>query len=92
MGVPYLINPVEKMKKPSPGISRPDRLSETGLRRLEKQLQTGAGISDQVLTQWINKYGEPARKIINKYGRLTNTDIKEIGDIWELDSFVTDPF
>ena len=79
MDVLYL-NPAEQMKKPSPGISRSDRLPEEGLRRLEKQLQTGAGISDQVLVQWIKKYGEPAREIIKKFGRLTNNDGKEIDD------------
>jgi len=65
--------PMKKMAKPSPGISRLDRLSEEGLRRLEKQLQTGAGISDEVLAQWIKKYGEPALEIIKKYRPLPET-------------------
>ena len=55
--------------RPVPGITRSERLSEEGLKRLEKQLATGAEMSGQVLAQWIRKYGEPAREIIKKHGR-----------------------
>ena len=30
----------------------------------------GAGISNQVLAQWIRRYGDPAREVIKKYRRL----------------------
>jgi hypothetical protein len=54
-------------KQPVPGVSRPERLSEEGLARLENQLKAGAHISPQVLAQWIKRYGEPAVAIIKKY-------------------------
>ena len=54
--------------KPAPGISREKRLSDEGLRRLERQLLSGAKMSKQVLAQWIKRYGEPAREIIVKHG------------------------
>jgi outer membrane scaffolding protein for murein synthesis (MipA/OmpV family) len=56
-------------KRPAPGVSRADRLSEEGLKRLEKQLETGAGMSDQILLQWVRRYGEPARDILKRHGR-----------------------
>ncbi|WP_456374928.1 hypothetical protein [Thiolapillus sp.] len=56
-------------KHPSPGISRNQRLSDEGLQRLEKQLASGAGISEQVLAQWIRRYGDAARKRIRAAGR-----------------------
>jgi len=55
--------------KPRPGVSRSDRLSDEGLSRLEKQLESGVNISSQVLAQWIKRYGDPARKIIKKHHR-----------------------
>jgi hypothetical protein len=55
--------------KPSPGVSRSDRISNAGLERLEKQLQHGSQVSDAVLTQWIRRYGEAAREIIRTAGR-----------------------
>ncbi len=54
--------------KPSPGISRQQRISDEGLKRLKKQLQCGARISDVVLQQWITRYGDEARVIIEAYG------------------------
>jgi len=54
-------------RKSLPGISRDYRISDEGLQRLEKQLKSGAGISQQVLAQWIKRYGEPASEIIKKY-------------------------
>ena len=55
---------------PTPGISRQARISEQGLARLEAQLLRGTGISNQVLAQWIRRYGEPARALIESHGRL----------------------
>ena len=52
-----------------PGVSRDDRISEAGLERLERQLQNAARVSDPVLSQWIRRYGEPARELIRKHGR-----------------------
>ncbi len=54
------------MKK-EPGISRSDRISDEGLRRLEQQLVNGAKISPMVLEQWVKRYGEAAEKLIKKY-------------------------
>ena len=59
-------------KPPAPGISRPERLSSERLKRLEQQLQFGSQISDPVLTQWIRRYGEPAREIIRRHDRYHN--------------------
>jgi len=52
---------------PTPGVSRSDRLSDEGLTRLEKQLESGVNISSQVLAQWIKRYGDPAREIIKRH-------------------------
>ena len=65
-------------KKFTPGISRENRLSDEGLQRLEKHLAAGTRISRPVLAQWIKRYGDSARKIIQHYGvytdELDNTD------------------
>jgi hypothetical protein len=53
-----------------PGISRNGRLSDEGLRRLEQQLERGGQISDAVLAQWIRRYGNAAREIIARHGRM----------------------
>lgn len=50
-----------------PGVTRNDRLSDEGLKRLEKQFQSGVRISEAVLQQWIKRYGDDAEKIISKY-------------------------
>lgn len=50
-----------------PGVSREQRISDEGLQRLERQLQRGAKINEPVLAQWIRRYGEPARALIQKY-------------------------
>ena len=50
-----------------PGVSREQRISDEGLQRLERQLQRGARISEPVLAQWIRRYGEPAKALIQKY-------------------------
>ena len=56
-------------KPPQPGIRRADSDAAEGLRRLQDHLQNGAAISDQVLVQWIRRYGDPARCLIKRYGR-----------------------
>jgi hypothetical protein len=56
---------------PRPGVSRSDRLSDEGLNRLEKQLESGINISSKVLAQWIKRYGDAARKIIKKHHRYS---------------------
>jgi hypothetical protein len=50
-----------------PGITRADRVSEEGLQRLERQLQRGARISEQVKQQWVKRYGQQALDIISRY-------------------------
>jgi hypothetical protein len=55
------------VRKPSPGVSRERRISDEGLQRLEKQLQSGINISEQVLNQWVKRYGTEARDLITKY-------------------------
>ena len=52
---------------PSPGISRQNRLSEEGLLRLDQQLAEGRKISKVVLQQWLKRYGDKAKDIMNKY-------------------------
>ena len=50
-----------------PGVSREARISEEGLGRLERQLQRGARMADQVKRQWIRRYGEAAIELFRKY-------------------------
>ena len=50
-----------------PGVSREQRISDEGLLRLQKQLQSGVRISEQVLRQWVKRYGEAAELVIQKY-------------------------
>jgi hypothetical protein len=61
---------VIRMKKhgPAPGVSRDNRISDDGLERLNKQLDRGVKISQPVLLQWIKRYGEAARTIIEQHG------------------------
>ena len=66
-------------KQSLPGISRDCRISDEGLQRLEKQLQSGAGVSDQVLAQWIKRYGELAVGIIKQYERYSADLEKLVG-------------
>ena len=58
-----------KDRQPSPGISRAERLSDEGLQRLDRQLACASQISDAVLTQWLQRYGESARAVIRQHGR-----------------------
>jgi len=50
-----------------PGVSREQRISDEGLKRLQKQLQSGVRISEPVLQQWVKRYGDAAKDIIQKY-------------------------
>ena len=50
-----------------PGVSRDNRISAEGLQRLERQLQRGARIGQQVRQQWIRRYGQAAIDIMQKY-------------------------
>lgn len=59
-------------KSSVPGVSREARISDEGLQRLEKHLQKGAKINQQVLKQWIKRYGKPAREIIRQHGQYTS--------------------
>jgi len=52
---------------PHPGVSRNQRISDEGLARLDKQLRLGVKVSRAVLEQWIKRYGDEARVIIEKY-------------------------
>ncbi len=57
------------LKKPCPGVSREQRIADEGLRRLKKQFQSGVRISEVVLQQWIKRYGDEARIIIQRYNQ-----------------------
>ena len=57
-------------RRHTPGVSRPERLSDEGLARLEKQLAAGVRISAVVLDQWIRRYGDAAREIIARHKDL----------------------
>jgi hypothetical protein len=59
--------------KPQPGVSRENRLSPEGLERLEKQLSSGARMTDAVLKQWIIRYGDAARNILRSHGRYRSS-------------------
>lgn len=49
------------------GVSREKRISDEGLQRLEAQLARGMAIREEVLQQWVKRYGEAARVIIDRY-------------------------
>ena len=55
-------------KHPVPGISRNQRVSDEGLARLEKQLQSGIKINTLVLREWVKRYGAAANNLLKKYG------------------------
>ena len=55
-------------KKSGPGVAREQRISDEGLLRLQKQLESGIRVSDMVLQQWIKRYGDDARVIIQRCG------------------------
>ena len=50
-----------------PGIQRQQRISDEGLKRLEKQLRSGTKISATVKQQWIKRYGQQAQQVFDKY-------------------------
>ena len=52
----------------TPGIARENRISDEGLQRLDKQLRCGAKINSAVLTQWIRRYGDAAREVMQNHG------------------------
>ena len=54
----------------TPGVSRDERISDEGLQRLERQLQSGARISAMVLRQWVKRYGDDARELLQRYDAL----------------------
>ena len=60
----------DRENKSKPGVSRSERLSGEGLKRLEIQLQRGARISEAVLRQWEKRYGEAALVLIKKYSKV----------------------
>ena len=55
-------------KKPTPGVSRDSRISDDGLARLERHLRLGSRISPAVLQQWVKRYGDDARQLLEKFG------------------------
>ena len=55
----------------TPGVSRGARLSDEGLQRLEKRLASGIRLNTPVLAQWIHRYGEAAREIIQRHGQYS---------------------
>jgi hypothetical protein len=55
-------------KKPASGVSRESRISGDGLARLERHLQSGIRISPIVLQQWVKRYGDDARQLLEKFG------------------------
>ncbi len=55
------------IKKSTPGVSREDRIADEGLARLEKHLKMGSKISKSVLQQWIRRYGDDARALLQRY-------------------------
>jgi len=58
---------VNKTEGKKPGISRQKRLSDEGLQRLERQLASGSRLKQNILQQWLKRYGHAAEVIINKY-------------------------
>lgn len=59
--------------QPSPGVSRHKRLSEEGLQRLERQLQSSMRVGEAVLLQWVRRYGDAAIRRIEESGRMTES-------------------
>jgi len=55
-----------------PGVIRDQRISDEGLIRLQKQLQSGVRISEPVLQQWVKRYGDAAKTVIQKYRKELN--------------------
>jgi len=62
---------IDDKKSRSPGVSRDVRHTDEGLQRLEKQLASGIRVNTPVLAQWIHRYGEAAREIIQRHGQYS---------------------
>ena len=58
--------------KSIPGVSRINRISDEGLQRLDRLLSRGGKIARPVLSQWIKRYGDPARQIIKNHNCYTD--------------------
>ncbi len=58
-------------RRPQPGVSRERRLSEEGLQRLQRQLESSMRVSAPVLLQWVRRYGDEAVRLIERSGRMT---------------------
>ena len=58
-------------RSPRPGVSRGERLSDEGLERLQRQLQSTMGLRDTILLQWVRRYGQAAIRLIEENGRMT---------------------
>lgn len=68
-------------KQSNPGVTRDDRIADEGLQRLDKQLGSGVRVSQQVLSQWIKRYGKPAVEIIKRHGCYSAAlDVEESGE------------
>jgi hypothetical protein len=52
----------------TPGVSRENRISDEGLNRLRKHLQSGPKMSKTVLDQWVKRYGDEAVKVLQEFG------------------------
>jgi len=52
----------------NPGISRENRISNEGLLRLRRQLQSGTRLSKPVLDQWVQRYGDKAIELLKEFG------------------------
>ena len=63
-----------KQARPSPGVSRADRISDDGLERLRRQLSRGINISQPVLQQWVRRYGNEAAELIREHGYKVTVD------------------
>ena len=50
-----------------PGIERNQCISDDGLARLQKQLESGRKLSRTVLSQWIIRYGDAAKQLIKHH-------------------------
>ena len=57
-----------KQARPTPGVSRADRICDDGLDRLRRQLSRGMKISQPVLQQWVRRYGNEAAELIREHG------------------------
>jgi len=59
-------------KKPNPGVSREERISNEGVQRLNNHLTNGARMKPAILKQWIKRYGDSARYLIKQHDQYTS--------------------